>query len=138
MKIELIIVIGIIILAVIIMNYPQKSLVSINDAKFIGENSILFVQEGCIHCENQLKDFGENQKYLNIIDCTKNYDYCLDISATPTWRIAGEYYSGYRTSSKLKEIIGNSFLGTSEPYKQGVVNNEQQAELIGKNIGDTY
>jgi hypothetical protein len=81
--------------------------VSIDDVKCIASNSVLYTQEGCRHCENQLEKFGEFQVFLNIIDCTKN-NICFKelIGATPTWKINEEFYEGVYSIKELKKMTG--------------------------------
>ena len=76
--------------------------------KCIGENSILYVQLGCTHCETQEEMFGENYKYLNVVDCVYEEEKCINagIKATPTWIIKNKVYEGFQTKDKLKEITG--------------------------------
>ena len=74
--------------------------------KCIGENSILYVQLGCTHCETQEEMFGENLKYLNRIDCFYEPEKCQGISATPTWKIKDKYYTGVQSIETLKELTG--------------------------------
>lgn len=80
------IVIAVIILAYFLINKPKPETPEAV-AKCIGEKSIFYSQEGCIHCINQKKLFGENVKFLNIYDCTSNWTYCEEkgITGTPTW-----------------------------------------------------
>ena len=80
--------------------------VSENVAKCIGQNSILYVQSGCPHCEKQLELFGDNRKYLNIIDCIDSPEKCQNIIGVPTWIINGKQYSGVQSIEKLKELTG--------------------------------
>lgn len=75
-------------------------------AKCIGENSILYVQLGCPHCETQEELFGENLKYLDIIDCFYERDKCEEIRVTPTWKIEGELIENIQSINKLKELTG--------------------------------
>ncbi len=79
-------------------------------AKYIGEHAVLYVQTGCIHCKEQEDLFGENVRYLNIIDCFEegNMQICIneEIERTPTWVINGEKYEGVQTIEKLKELTG--------------------------------
>lgn len=79
--------------------------VSKEDAEYIGNNSILYTQEGCIHCKEQLDLFGENAKYLNIVDCFKETEKCINITKTPTWIIKGNKYEGVKSIEELKELI---------------------------------
>lgn len=73
-------------------------------AKCIGENSILYTQYGCSHCIDQENLFGENVKYLNIIDCFYELDKCEGMTATPTWIINSEKYVGVQSIEKLQEL----------------------------------
>ncbi len=77
-------------------------------AKWIGNHSVLYVQTGCIHCTEQEELFGENVKYLTIIDCVdaEGRQECIDnqIHSTPTWIINGEKYEGVQSIEKLKEL----------------------------------
>jgi len=77
-------------------------------AQCIGENSVLYVQLGCTHCEEQKEMFGENYKYIETIDCFYNKTLCADeqISGTPTWVRNGEQYVGVQSIEKLREITG--------------------------------
>ena len=88
-----------------------KDLPSEEVATYIGEHSVLYVQTGCIHCKEQEDLFGVNVKYLNIVDCVsspENTQACInaDITATPTWIINGQKYTGVQTVDKLKELTG--------------------------------
>ena len=77
-------------------------------AKCIGENSVLYVKEGCVACIKQEQKFGENIKYLTIIDCAKTIGPCLDVglTVTPTWVIGGQKYEGVHTIDELKQLTG--------------------------------
>jgi len=79
-------------------------------AKWIGEHSVLYVQAGCIHCKEQEDLFGENVKYLTILDGIKpeNRQKFIDaeIEATPTWVINNQKYVGLKTINELKELTG--------------------------------
>ncbi|MGD9276703.1 MAG: hypothetical protein PVJ67_06015 [Candidatus Pacearchaeota archaeon] len=76
--------------------------------KCIGENSVLYTQLGCSHCEEQEEMFGDNLKYLDIIDCFYEHEKCSveDITATPTWIIKGEKHKGAKSIKKLQELTG--------------------------------
>ena len=99
-----------IILAVILFAYftLNKTSPEIDKevAQCIGENSLLYVQLGCSHCEDQEKMFGDNYQYLNVIDCFFELEKCGEITATPTWVIKGQKYSGVQKIDKLRELTG--------------------------------
>lgn len=99
-----------IILAVILLSYfvlnkehPQIDKVV---AQCIGENSLLYVQLGCSHCEDQEKMFGDNYQYLNVIDCFFELEKCEEVTVTPTWMIKGQRYTGVQKIDKLRELTG--------------------------------
>ncbi len=81
-------------------------------AKWIGEHSVLYIKTGCSHCKTQEDMFGDNIKYLNIIDGAKkeNEQKFIDagINLVPTWVINGEQYAGTRTIEELKNLTGYS------------------------------
>jgi hypothetical protein len=54
-----------------------------NASKCIGNNSVLYVQLGCSHCEDQKALFGDSYKYLTIIDCFYTPEKCQNVTATP-------------------------------------------------------
>lgn len=87
-----------------------KNIASEEEARWIGEHSVLYVQAGCIHCKEQEDLFGDNVKYLNTLDYfTKgNKQKFIDagIEETPTWIINGQKYVGVQTIEKLKELTG--------------------------------
>jgi len=100
------IIIGVLVIAFFIMNRPVP-VTSEEIAKCIGENSVLYVRLGCSHCETQKEMFGENRKYLNIVDCFYVSDpKCDELRATPTWVIKGMDYAGVQSIDKLKELTG--------------------------------
>lgn len=77
------------------------------EARWIGEHSVLYVQTGCSHCKDQEALFGNNLKYLNIID-ERDMQKFIDagIEATPTWVINGQKYIGVQSIEKLRELTG--------------------------------
>jgi len=79
-----------------------------NITKCIGEKSKLYISTGCPHCRHQMNVFGENIKYINIINCIENPRKCVenDIYAVPTWIINGEKYLGYHDLDDLASIAG--------------------------------
>lgn len=99
-------IIIVVLIALFILN-RDKSVISEESAKCIGNKSVLYIQEGCSHCEIQKEMFGENYKYLKLVDCHYEPEKCIDsISVTPTWIINGKKYSGVQEIKKLKEITG--------------------------------
>jgi hypothetical protein len=91
-------------------NFQPSSGVSAEIAEYIGVHSVLYVQTGCSHCIEQENLFGENVKYLTIVDCFVESDRqkCIDagIEGTPTWIINGKKYVGVQPIEKLKELTG--------------------------------
>ncbi len=74
--------------------------------KCIGENSVLYTRLGCHYCTLQEEMFGENYKYLNVIDCFYEIEKCSGIEGTPTWKINGENHKGLLSIDELKELTG--------------------------------
>jgi len=111
-KKNLLITISFIVLAIAIafavMTLTKKPSITTDDAvaKCIGKNSVLYVQLGCSHCEDQKKLFGTNYQYLNTIDCFYQTQKCIadGIEGTPTWVIKGQKYVGVQTVEKLQEL----------------------------------
>lgn len=103
--ITLIIVLAVIVLAVIVLVKPHPD-ASEEFAKCVGENSILYVQKGCHACEYQENVFGDNYKYLTVVDCWVEREKCEGIAGTPTWFIKGEDYIGLKNIEQLKELTG--------------------------------
>lgn len=95
------ITIGIIIFALSRGNYSDKEKV-----KCIASKSILYVATGCSACNYQKNLFGDNFKYLNIIDCAVEPEKCQNIQYVPTWLINNEKYQGAQSIEKLKEVTG--------------------------------
>jgi len=102
--ITVLIILGVIILSTIILSRGNG--VSQQTATCIGQNSELYVQLGCNACKTQEEMFGENKKYLNIIDCWFERNKCGEITHTPTWIIQGKRYEGVQSIEKLKELTG--------------------------------
>jgi len=105
--VTILIIIAVIILAIIIMtrSHPETDA---EIAKCIGQNSELYVQLGCNTCKTQEEMFGENVKYLTIIDCWFDYEACpkKGVEYTPTWIIKGEKYEEVLSIKKLQELTG--------------------------------
>lgn len=79
-------------------------------AKCIGEKSILYVQLGCHACAKQEEIFGENYKFLNVVDCFYEKETCIDkiseggMIQTPTWIINNEKFIGVQSIEKLQNL----------------------------------
>ena len=99
------VIILVILLALIVINRSHPETDS-EVAKCIGENAILYTQLGCHGCKIQEEMFGDNYKYLNVIDCWFEGDKCLGIEYTPTWIIKGEKYIGVQSIEKLQQLTG--------------------------------
>ena len=100
------VVLFILILVIVIFSFKDNGNVEESVVRCIGENSELYVQLGCHACLMQEKIFGENEKYLNKIDCFYEKDKCLRIEYTPTWKIKGEIYEGLQSLETLMELTG--------------------------------
>lgn len=109
-----ILIIIVVVIVTIFFLFKRIDYVNETDAKFIGNHSTLYVQLGCSHCQKQENLFGENVKYLNIIDCYYEVEKCFNITAVPTWEINGEYYTGYKTLEDLKGIFINQGINSKE------------------------
>ena len=103
--VTLIIIFVVIILAVTIItrSHPETSE---EVAKCIGKNSALYTQLGCSACKVQEEMFGNNYKYLNVVDCWFEREKCGEIEYVPTWIIKGEKYTGAQSISTLQELTG--------------------------------
>lgn len=102
---------GLIILAILIatgfISLSNSNLdITPKTLQCIAENSILYVQTGCSACEVQKNLFGNDYKYLNIVDCVTEKEACQisGITATPTWIIHNKKYVGVQQLSRLKEL----------------------------------
>jgi hypothetical protein len=97
-KFETLISIGICLFVLIIVGFiflfTSIPKTSEEQAKFIGENSVLYTQLGCSHCEKQENMFGENAKYLKIIDCFEETEKCIE-----------QKYEGVKTAEELENLI---------------------------------
>ncbi len=105
--ITIFVILAVVVLAIWIITREHPN-VDEETAKCIGENSVLYVREGCYACEIQEDMFGENSKHLNIIDCFYEREKCIEkgITATPTWEINSQFYKGVQSIEKLKELTG--------------------------------
>jgi len=75
-------------------------------ARCIGENSFIYVQTGCSHCEDQLAMFQNYTKYLHQIDCVYEPEKSGGITGTPTWKIENKLYPGVQEIKTLKGLTG--------------------------------
>lgn len=77
-------------------------------AECIASKSTLYVTSGCSSCLKQEKMFGDNLRYLNMIDCAFEAEECndADIIKVPTWDIDGMNYVGVKDIEELKELTG--------------------------------
>lgn len=105
--IDVLIILIILTIAYIIIRRPFAS-VETKTAICLGKNAILYTQYGCHACETQKEIFGENYKYLTIVDCWYESEKCPDILATPTWKFGENTkgYAGVQSIEKLKELSG--------------------------------
>lgn len=106
-----IVVVVLLILAVGIFFFgieEPKDIVDEETTICIAEKSIMYGVDWCSYCKKQKAFFGENVKFLNIIDCDKNPQVCFDIGVEvyPTWVIEGKTYKGLQSVEKLKELTG--------------------------------
>ena len=104
------IVIGVIIIALVII-YIQSSFVqdcSKDTAECIGERAVLYVQAGCSHCQVQKDKFGDKLELLEIVDCTKTTEKCVEVEimSVPTWIFNNTHLKGVYEIEELKEIMG--------------------------------
>ncbi len=105
--ITVVVILAVIILAYIIMGISKPSPLMDKDvAECIGGKTTLYVQLGCHACEAQEEIFGENYKYLNVVDCFYEREKCEDIRVTPTWKIDEELIEGAYSIEKLKGLTG--------------------------------
>lgn len=95
-----------IIFLLIISGCASQAIPSVETTKCIAQNSVLYVSQGCIHCVEQEKLFGENYQYLITIDCKLEPKKCLEaeITGTPTWIINGSKLVGVQDIETLKRV----------------------------------
>jgi len=99
-----IIILIILIIAVYFAFFYNPAPPEVELAKCIGKNSILYVQQGCPHCERQKDLFGENLQEITVVDCSVAPQDCLGITHTPTWKIKQENYIGVHSIEELKNL----------------------------------
>jgi len=105
LSLTIIIILIVIFLSVLVLQKPKPT-ISEELTKCIGKNSELYTQLGCHACEIQEDLFGENYRYLTIIDCFYEQDKCMKIQYTPTWIINGKEIAGVQSIETLKELTG--------------------------------
>ena len=105
LSITIIIILIVIILSILILQKPKPT-ISEELTKCLGKNSKIYTQLGCHACEIQKNLFGENYKYLTIIDCFYEQEKCINIQYTPTWIIRGKEIAGVQSIETLKELTG--------------------------------
>jgi len=102
-----VIIVAILGIAFFIISKPAPAPQTEEEAAIcIGEKSLLYVQLGCPHCEDQKELFGEYYKHLNVIDCFYERDKCSAISATPTWVIGFKELQGVQSIETLMKETG--------------------------------
>lgn len=103
------IILGVILFAIGILYFKSKIVHDPSEdiIKCISENSVLYVQAGCPHCETQKQKFGDKLELLNIIDCTKDTEECISkgIRFIPTWIFNNTYIEGDYSIEELKEMM---------------------------------
>lgn len=106
------IIVLILMISILFLNTGKKdsSEITKNFASCLGENSIIYVQEGCSACAIQEEMFGDYYNELNSVDCVYHPQECnkAGITATPTWIINGQKYIGVQYPDRLSEVSGCS------------------------------
>jgi hypothetical protein len=100
------IIFAIIIIAYFSLQKPTPVLTDSELIQCIGENSILYVQVGCSHCEDQKDLFGDNIEHINKIDCFFEPEECEGVQGVPSWKMGNEILLGVKTIDELKELTG--------------------------------
>ena len=72
---------------------------------------VLYKQDGCAHCAEQLETFGEAVSALSVVDCSVDQEACQEvkIDRVPTWVYSGNNHVGKKTLSELGAITGCVF-----------------------------
>ena len=76
-------------------------------AKCLTENkATLFVENNCPICDEQKRIFSASSKYLNIINCSENKEYCEinGVYSYPTWIIHDQRFVDIHSVEELKII----------------------------------
>ena len=103
--VTIILILAIIVLVVFIVKKDNNNS-DAETAKCIALKSKLYVSTGCSACAAQESLFGENFKYLNVIDCAVTPEECKDITRVPTWIINNKKEEGLKTIENLKNLTG--------------------------------
>jgi len=79
-----------------------------NFAKCVGEHSVLYIQDGCSHCYDQERLFGDNIQYLTSVSLNKDPEKFIEagIKVTPTWIVDGLKFEGTRSLKEIGVITG--------------------------------
>jgi len=104
------IVISVILIAVAIIYIQSRFSPNLDEelVKCIGANSTLYVQKGCSHCQTQKNKFGDKLELLEIVDCTKTPEECVEVGimSVPTWIFNNTHIKGTYEIEELKEMMG--------------------------------
>ena len=105
-NIVIFIFIVVILIILALLFYNPKVELNQDLASCIGENSALYVNDGCHYCEVQEQMFGEYSNLLNSFDCKVSFAQCssANIQYTPTWVIDGKLYTGVQELNTLKRL----------------------------------
>lgn len=84
----------------------DANLPSMELTQCIGSKSTIYISTGCVACASQERLFGDNFKYLNIIDCMIFSDKCekANITRVPTWVIGELTMNGVQQIDELKRL----------------------------------
>lgn len=104
------IIVGVIIFAIIVLYLKSLNCPTPSEkiVKCISSKATLYIQDGCPHCLTQKKEFGECYKLINVVDCTKTPEKCVEVGirAIPAWLIDGKLIEGAYKIEELQEITG--------------------------------
>lgn len=78
--------------------------------KCIASKSTIYISTGCVACKAQEELFGDNFKYLNIVNCLVEGQKCSQANVTkvPTWFIQGQRIEGVQQIENLINLTGCS------------------------------
>ena len=111
----ILVIIGVVAIAAAIIISKISSAgsgVSSELAQCISSHSTVYIQLGCHFCAQQEQLFGDNWKYLNVVDCYYTPEKCnviIDDQGyihTPTWIINNQSYPGVQSIETLKQLTG--------------------------------